>query len=283
MRYYPRIFLWMICGFFLLLVCASSARAQCGVNTVGYGDVGIVTGNPFSAEIELTRTGSTEPTGGIIIASVSTFGELHPRSVARDSQGRIRTDRVIGKFKHDTGAETGTTVEDHMISICDPVAQTLTEIDTLNATAKIIHSRPSMPNSPRLSTIRPQRTFCSSRMPFQRAGSPPAEDLGDQTIEGVQAHGLRIAMPMLSSTVGGEPTPTENFTDRWCSDELSAVMMTVNENTKAQTKTTIAVKKLERNEPDPALFQIPAGYAITESVPETRKQINTKAAPSNQP
>jgi hypothetical protein len=90
-------------------------------------------------------------------------------------------------------------------------------------------------------------------------------------------------MPMLITTPDAEPSPTENFTDRWCSDELSAVMLTASEHTKTESKTTIAMQKLVRNEPDPALFQIPAGYAVTESVPEAREHIDTKAAPSNQP
>jgi hypothetical protein len=258
MQSYLRIPFLIVSGFFLALVSASGAEAQCGVNTIGFGNTGLVTGNPFHAEMVVTRSGE---------ALVPSALAQRPRSVARDSQGRVRTERITEMmFKHDTGAEAGSEAEDHMIMICDPVAQTLTRIDTLNATAQIIHSRPSSPSSPGRSPGLPQRTFCSSRLLLPRAGGAATQDLGDQTIEGVQAHGVRTPMPMLSATVGGESSPAENFTECWCSDELSAVVLIVNENTKSGTKTTEAMQHIERNEPDAALFQIPAGYAVTESV-----------------
>src|SRR5271169_5244196 len=134
MRSYLRLPFPVLGGFILLLLSASAANAQCGVNTLGFGDAGLVPGNPFHAEIVVTRSGSTE-----LMSALATA----PRSVARDSQGRVRSERVTGKFKHDNGADAGKTVQGRLIMICDPVAQTLTQIDTLNATAKIIHSRPS--------------------------------------------------------------------------------------------------------------------------------------------
>jgi hypothetical protein len=152
-----------------------------------------------------------------------------------------------------------------MIMICDPVAQTLTRIDTLNKTATIIHSRPSAPSTSGTSRLQPAhtRTFCSSqlRISMHLGG----EDLGVKTIEGVEAKGVRYAMPMLVASTGGESS-SSNTNERWCSDDLSALVLTVNENTKTGTKFTVEMQKIERIEPDPSLFQIPPDYAITESV-----------------
>lgn len=242
----------------LLLALTSFAHAQCGVNSIGFGDVALVPGNPFTAEIVFTSSGKPD--------AVTSLSPSHPESVARDSQGRVRTDRVAGQFKRDNGPEAGTKIEQHLIMICDPLAQTLTEIDTLSATAKIRHSQPSATSAPS------QRTFCSSRLPSGRNDRVGAEDLGDQTIEGVLAHGVRITMPMLGASSG------ESTSERWCSDQLAAVVLTVSQSAHSEVKLVRGMRNIERSEPDPTLFQIPADYAVTESVAEPRPR-HTPAAP----
>lgn len=166
--------------------------------------------------------------------------------------------------------------------ICDPVAQTMTEINTLDATAKIIHSRPSTPSSPLLQSVH-TRTFCSSRLLLGHDGHIKREDLGDQTIEGVVAHGERIFMPMLGAPDGGESAQGNNTTDRWCSDDLSALVLTVSENARTGAKSSVGMQKIDRTEPDPSLFQIPPGYAVTESVAEPHKRITTPPPVNSQP
>jgi hypothetical protein len=156
--------------------------------------------------------------------------------------------------------------------ICDPVAQTLTQIDTLNATAKIIHSRPSAPGSPTL----PKRTFCSTRLLTNRNTQVQVEDLGYQNIEGVEAHGVRITMPMLGATAGEASLGGGSIIERWCSDDLSALILTDTKDTKGGLKSSVAIRNIERTEPDPALFQIPQGYAVSESVAEPQVRHSPK-------
>jgi hypothetical protein len=260
---------WLACACFLLLPSAPSAKAQCGVNTISFGNIGLVSGNPFQAEIVVTRSGST--------ALHSIMPPRHPELVARDSEGRIRTERVVGEFKRDSGPDTGNNAEQHLIMICDPIAQTLTQIDTLNATAKIIHSRPSAPSIQR----GPLRSFCSSRLLLSHDGNLRREDLGDQTIEGVEAHGERIYLPMLGAPANTESAQADNANDRWCSDQLAAVVLTVSSNPKTGAKTSVAMQKIGRTEPDPALFQIPPDYAVTESVaPPLGRRGQTAASPT---
>jgi hypothetical protein len=272
--------LWPASACFLLLLCAPSAKAQCGVNSIGLGNVGIVTGNPFHAEVVFTRSGRFPEQNSI-------FAQHGPQLVARDSQGRVRIDRASGEFKHDNGSEEGTEAEQHLIMICDPVAQTLTQIDTLNATAKILHARPSaLSLPPEVHVSRPIRTFCSSRMPVPHDGRIRVEDLGYRNIEGVEAHGERIFMPPFAGPASGGPTQGENTMDRWCSVELAAVVLTVSGNSKRGVQSSSAMQNIERSEPDPSLFQIPPDYAITESVAEPHEGHNRNAAPpppSDQP
>jgi hypothetical protein len=249
-------------GCFLLLVSVPSAKAQCDANTVGYGDVGVVANNPFHAD-EVVTPSRSHPPRAIV-------GQ-RPLSVARDSQGRVRIERVGGDFKHDNGPETGSQVQEHTISICDPVAETLIRMNTLTATATIIHVPPSAPRAavPPPAT---QLSFCASRLPSSRvAGRFQVQDLGDQIIEGVEAHGQRLTLPMLGAIAGEESPSGESTSERWCSDSLSAMVLTVSGNTKTGVRSTLAMRNIERTEPDPGLFQIPSGYAITESVAGPRE------------
>jgi hypothetical protein len=259
---------------FLLLLAASSTTAQCGRNTLGYGDVGIVANNPFHADVVVTRSGHPELRSPLV---------QRPLSVARDTQGRVRIERVGGEFKHDNGPETGSQVQEHTITICDPVAETLTRINTANATATIIHSRPSAPRLADLRSIIP-RSFCSFRLASIRPGAhSQAEDLGTQIIEGVEAHGERVTLSMLGPTSGEESRNGESTSELWCSDSLSALVLRITSNTKTGVQSTIAMQKIERTEPDPALFQIPADYAITESVAEPRERRTPNPALTAQP
>ena len=259
----------------LLSFAASSARAQCSSNIIGFGDVGVVSGNPFHAEVTRTTPGHTDTNATLTL--------IYPESVARDSQGRIRTERVAGEFKRDNGPDAGSKVELHLIMICDPVAQTLTQIDTATLTAKIIHSRPSAPRATGLQRATP-RSFCPARLPSDRAGGRmQVEDLGYQNIEGIEAHGERVTMPMLGMRVGEESPNGESTSELWCSDSLSVIVLRVSGNTKTDRKTTITMRDIERTEPDPALFQIPPDYAITESVAEPHERRNPNAAPIEQP
>jgi hypothetical protein len=267
MRSCLRLFFWFMSACFLSFVSAPSSQAQCGVNTIGFGNVGLVSGNPFHAEIVSTSSRPSPLQGAL--------AERGPELVERDGEGRARTERVTGPFKRDTGPEVGSQVQQHIIMICDTSAQTLTQIDTLNATAKIIHSQPS--------AALPRRSFCATRLPSNRVAHQPVEDLGDQVIEGVEAHGVRTRLRGLGMAADGELSPSESVRDVWCSDELSAVVLIVTENTKTGVKSSTAMRNIERTEPDPALFQIPPDYAVSESVAEPHERHNPHVAPSEQP
>jgi hypothetical protein len=258
---------------FLLLISAPAAKAQCNATTVGWGDVGVIAANPFHAEIISTTTGGPNLPSPLM--------DRHPESVARDSQGRVRTERVTREFIRDTGPEAGTKVEQHIILICDPVAKTITQIDTATATAKIIHSRPSVPRPGLAST--PPRTFCSLRMMRIRTDRVDVEDLGDQDIEGVLAHGQRTKALQIDSTGSARTLSDDTVTERWCSEEISAMVLTVSENTKTGRKYTVAMRNIERTEPDPQLFKISADYSITETAEGPPPHTSTNVSTASQP
>jgi len=70
------------------------------------------------------------------------------------------------------------------------------------------------------------------------------EDLGKKTIEGVSAHGVRIAGP-------------EREEESWCSDELGAMMLIIRRSKGGEWAAKQELKNVKRGELDPSLFRLP--------------------------
>src|SRR5579862_7388431 len=128
--------------FLSLVICSPSVHAQCG-NFLG---VGVTSGNPFSAEIVFTSSGSLEDHSPYL---------QYPQLVARDGAGRVRVESIGWVSRPYTLSKPGPKAEQHLIGICDPVANTFTLIDTLKATAYISHY-PTIPPP-----MHPLPSFCS--------------------------------------------------------------------------------------------------------------------------
>jgi hypothetical protein len=75
------------------------SQAQCSGVIAGLVVIGNVTGTSSQVDVRLTVTGSD--------ASRGLERELEIQHVVRDSQGRLRTDTVGGKFRVDNGAGAG--------------------------------------------------------------------------------------------------------------------------------------------------------------------------------
>jgi hypothetical protein len=179
---------------FSLLVSAAPANAQCRADLIGFR---IVTDNPFHAEI-VTTHGPTQP------ESIVT---RYPQLIARDSQGRVRIDRVTEEVRRGTGPDSETGTETHIIMICDPVAHTTTILNISKLTAEIVHLSPNgLSSSPVQGT---PHTFCSSRMPSHLDRIAGA-DLGVQTIQGVEAHGARTHFGFASFSAGNTASGTSS-------------------------------------------------------------------------
>ena len=87
------------------------------------------------------------------------------------------------------------------------------------------------------------------------------EDLGSQMINGVLALGVRITSTI---PVGAEGNDRElkNVVEEWYSNDIHAVVKSVNTNPRFGT-TTYELTNIVRAQQDPALFQVPAGYTVT--------------------
>jgi hypothetical protein len=90
------------------------------------------------------------------------------------------------------------------------------------------------------------------------------ESLGTQSIEGVMAEGARLTLTIPAGKIGNE-RPIVTVNERWYSQELQTVVLTKNSDPR-MGETTYRLTNINRSEPDPSLFQVPADYTIDESL-----------------
>ena len=107
----------------------------------------------------------------------------------------------------------------------------------------------------------------------QNTASNPAlkqEDLGVQTIAGLQLHGTRKSRTVPAGAAGAqhEIVVTDEY---WYSEELSMYMI-VKHNDPRTGEQIVAVTEADRKEPDPARFVVPAGYKVVDETPENEPQ-----------
>jgi len=101
---------------------------------------------------------------------------------------------------------------------------------------------------------------------------PAVDHLGTQTIEGVSAEGTRTTVTIPAGQIGNEQ-PIVTVTERWYSPELQVTVMSKRTDPRTGT-TTYKLTNINRSEPSPAMFQVPADYKVIE--PETRRMIFNK-------
>jgi hypothetical protein len=114
-------------------------------------------------------------------------------------------------------------------------------------------------------------------------GNADVEDLGTQTIAGVEARGERVKMSRAEYSGSGTTFTEDSVTERWCSEDLSALVLTISQYIKTGRKSTVAMRNIERTEPDPQLFQIPPNYTITETTESIYVHTTTNGTPASQP
>jgi hypothetical protein len=88
------------------------------------------------------------------------------------------------------------------------------------------------------------------------------QDLGKQTIEGVEAEGTRTTITIPAGEIGNERA-IEIVSERWYSPELQLVVMTRHSDPRLG-ETTYKLTNINRAEPAKSLFEVPAGYTVKE-------------------
>ena len=88
------------------------------------------------------------------------------------------------------------------------------------------------------------------------------ENLGKQSIEGVEAEGTRTTVTIPAGEIGNERA-IEIVSERWYSPELQLVVMTRHSDPRFG-ETTYKLTNINRAEPAKSLFEVPADYTIKE-------------------
>ena len=88
------------------------------------------------------------------------------------------------------------------------------------------------------------------------------EQLGKQTIEGVEAEGTRTTVTIPAGEIGNERA-IEIVSERWYSPELQLVVMTRHSDPRFG-ETTYKLTNINRAEPAKSLFEVPSDYTIKE-------------------
>ena len=86
------------------------------------------------------------------------------------------------------------------------------------------------------------------------------EDLGQQVIEGVTARGTRTTTVIPAGAIGNEQ-PITVTSEEWFSPDLKVLVMTKHADPRSG-ETTYRLTSIARGEPNPSLFELPAGVTI---------------------
>jgi hypothetical protein len=257
--------------------------AQIGVVTTGgmaismQDSAEVVKNEPYQAQA-VTEVKQT-------LADGSHIAQTTTATVARDSDGRtVRVQKLgaMGPWKSATTSSQANAPT--LTAIFDPVAQTHIDYNSENKVAR------SLPMLPPL--VKGERNVTHSFAVF--AGGPggdgpgpgpnyvfktrtesaevtsaniKTEPLGDKAIDGIFVTGTKTTNTIPAGTIGNDKDLVVTR-ETWYSPDLKLVIQST-QNDPRFGETTYSLTNIQRNEPDPNLFQVPAGYKV-EKVPVTR-------------
>jgi hypothetical protein len=89
---------------------------------------------------------------------------------------------------------------------------------------------------------------------------PKIESLGKQSVDCVEAIGTRTTITIAAGQIGNE-RPMEIVDEHWYSQELQTTVMSRHSDPRSG-EVLYRLKNINRAEPDPSLFEVPANYTI---------------------
>lgn len=193
-----------------------------------------VTGAPYSA-VETTQFEQT-------LAGGNQISRQEDVKVFRDSQGRVRTERTFTR--------QGSTMSRTMISIFDPVAGYSYLLDPSKSTAVKISLPPSH-----------AAQMGRQRSPRANAAARQTDNLGTQTVNGVNATGTRTTETLAAGAIGNAQ-PIQIVREVWVSNDLKVPVM-IRSSDPRFGNTVMQLTNIVQAEPDASLFLVPSSYTIS--------------------
>jgi hypothetical protein len=212
-----------------------------GITAFLAGPTASIPGAPYSAQAVTQRVQ--------ILADGNRITQSTTNNVARDSKGRVRREESLPAFGN------GNTEPPRLVIIDDPVAGVHVTLDSTSKTA----TKLTLQGAKRAAESKALTTFTNVK---SEGSSIVKTDLGTQTIDGVVAKGTKITHTIPAGEMGND-LPIVITTETWSSADLKVLVMSKSIDPR-MGETTYELTNLSRSEPDPALFQIPADYAIKE-------------------
>ncbi len=232
----------------------------------GMGMDKLVKGAPYTAQAvtDFTQT----------LADGNRIHHSNTASLARDSEGRTRREETIIAI----GPMAGSGETPKSIFIHDPVARTSYVLEPESHTARQSDELKSMVDkavnleikgamkmaagSYTMRAERAQARLHASHEAEGNADEVKTEDLGSQVMEGLVVQGKRTTRIIPAGQIGND-RPIESVTETWYSPELQTTVMSKT-NDPRTGEVIYKLTNVSRAEPDPALFQVPADYKLSE-------------------
>ena len=247
----------------LVVLAAASANSQSGATTFGYARFAppALSGAPYSGE-QVSETVQVLGDGTRITRK--TAGQ----KMFRDFAGRTRVERLA--FPKPVGAPVTSLNDIIVVEIYDPILGMRYTLDTVN---HIAH-RQKLETGPRPSpppAVNPSPAVVVQAVPAAASAVSArpkisTDSLGTQIINGVQAEGHRITQTIPIDAQGND-RPMSVITETWDSPELKLRIMSKRSDPRTGENTT-QILDINRAEPDPSLFTIPAGYTLVDETGE---------------
>jgi hypothetical protein len=236
----------------------------------GFGNR-VVRGKPFSATEERRSLQ--------VLGDGTRIENTETNRLYRDGEGRTRVEEMNGT-----------------VTIYDPVANLRVELNQATKTARknksttllfansgnevVTYSWGSLMATPQNERANPAT--------MKGVMAETTENLGSQSVNGVTAQGIRTTMTIPKGQIGNN-RDIKVMTERWTSTDLQMLVKSINSDPRFGD-TTYQLTKVVQSAPDPALFQIPADYTVSEQpnaaplrldpVPALRRAIGRAAVPA---
>lgn len=240
------------------LALSAAGQATRSRTTVGTTNRVTPARTPYTAEYTITIVQT--------LANGNTITREDSETRARDSQGREMTATTTTR-----GPKEQTTFT--LVSVVDPVARTITHWSSLDKRA-FVHAI----SAGRVMHDCSTSTFAAHGSARTSNTRPTVENLGTESIQGIEAHGTRTTRTIPAGEVGNE-APIVSTNERWTALAVGLSGLPVREisdDPRSGTRTK-ELTSIEQSDPDPAIFQPPADYEI---VSETDKEASASGCPA---
>lgn len=185
--------------------------------------------------------------------------------VYRDSNGRVRREQSMNA----DGAAASPGELPQTVSIYDPVAGYRYSINIARRNGDRVKLQPTQPQGAPFNdrvplSIEIVRGDGSPGKPVRKhiLEPPRVENLGRQTIAGVEAQGRRVTFSIPAEAIGNAE-PVETVYETWIAPDLRLLVKSVVKNP-ISGELTYRLTAINRSEQPRALFEAPASYRITE-------------------